>query len=116
MPVHGSPWTGLCLVSEINHRDLNEVLQHRVHVYEWNGEELDPVLGGCGLQVEDRVGLLSPPVEVTVAALGDRFGPGAARWYERLRATVPEALLDAVTATAIPQVAVEVLYVCRRAS
>jgi hypothetical protein len=90
-------------------------LQHRVHVYEWNTEELIPVLQRqCGLVVDECVGLLSPAAQRLVEALDARFGAGAAQWYQRLRASVPAALLDSVAAAAIPEAATEVLYVCRR--
>ncbi|MDQ7904695.1 class I SAM-dependent methyltransferase [Phytohabitans sp. ZYX-F-186] len=89
-------------------------LQHRVHVYEWNTAELEPVLAECGLVVTDRVGLLCPPVEQVAAALTAQYGDGACAWYQHLRQSVPAALLDAVVAAVIPQAATEVLYVCRR--
>ncbi len=90
-------------------------LQHRVHVYEWNTDELMPVLTQqCGLVVEEQVGLLSPDSDRLTQALFTRYGTGAVEWYQRLQATVPGALLDAVAAAAVPEVAVEVLYVCRR--
>jgi hypothetical protein len=89
-------------------------LQHRVHVYEWNTDELMPVLADCGLVVEEQVGLLSPPPDQVGPALLAHFGDGATAWYRRLHATVPPALLDAIAAAAVPEVATEVLYVCRR--
>jgi SAM-dependent methyltransferase len=94
--------------------DLPRPLQYRVHVYEWNTAELEPVLAECGFVIEEQVGLLPPPAEQTIAALTAAFGDGACAWYERLRATVPAALLDTVAAAAIPHAAMEVLYVCRR--
>ena len=90
-------------------------LQHRVHVYEWNTEELVPVLQReCGLVVEEQVGLLSPGPDRLTEALSARYGLSAVQWYQRLRAAVPPALLDPVAAAAVPEVAAEVLYVCRR--
>ncbi len=90
-------------------------LQRRVHVYEWNTDELMPVLTQqCGLVVEDQVGLLSPDPDRLSQALFTRYGFGAVEWCRRLRATVPAALLDTVAAAAVPEVAAEVLYVCRR--
>lgn len=89
-------------------------LQYRVHVYEWNSAELEPVLAECGLVVEERVGLLPPPHGRVTAALAAQFGDGARAWYQRLRDCVPTALLDTVVAAAIPDQAMEVLYVCRR--
>ncbi|ROO51618.1 methyltransferase family protein [Micromonospora sp. Llam0] len=91
-------------------------LQYRVHVYEWNIAELEPVLADCGLTVEHRVGLLPPPAGQAAAALTARFGTGAAEWYEQLRVTVPPALLAPMVAAALPEAATEVLYVCRRAT
>jgi SAM-dependent methyltransferase len=89
-------------------------LQYRVHVYEWNNAELEPVLAECGLVVEEKVGQLSPPADQVAAALAERFGDGARQWYQRLRETVSPALLDTVAAAAIPDAAMEVMYVCRR--
>jgi SAM-dependent methyltransferase len=90
-------------------------LQHRVHVYEWNSEELVPVLmQHCGLVVEEQVGLLSPAPDRLARALCSRYGAGAAQWYQQLRVSVPGSLLDAVAAATVPEVATEVLYVCQR--
>lgn len=89
-------------------------LQYRVHVYEWNTSELEPVLSDCGLVVTERVGLLAPPPEQVHAALATQFGHGAGAFYERLRQTVPAALLNPLAAATVAQVATEVLYVCRR--
>jgi SAM-dependent methyltransferase len=89
-------------------------LQYRVHVYEWNTAELEPVLAECGFVIEERVGLLPPPSDQVAAALTAQFGDGACAWYQRLRESVPAALLDTVVAAAIPHAATEVLYVCRR--
>jgi SAM-dependent methyltransferase len=88
-------------------------LQHRVHVYEWNTDELTPALQQCGLVVEDQVGLLSPDPDRLTQALEVRYGTGAAQLYQRLQSTVPGPLLDAIAAAAVPEVATEVLYVCR---
>jgi len=89
-------------------------LQHRVHVYEWNSDELLPVLADCGFAVHDVVGLL-PPVSADVpGVLSDEYGPAAARWYERMRQVVPEPFLGPVVASALPGCAAEVMYVCTR--
>lgn len=89
-------------------------LQYRVHVYEWNTAELEPVLAECGLVVHEQIGLLPPMPEQVTGALAAQFGAGAAGWYQRLRETVAPALLNTVVAAALPQYAMEVLYVCRR--
>lgn len=89
-------------------------LQYRVHVYEWNTAELEPVLTDCGFEVEEQVGLLPPDPERVIEALTTAYGASACAWYRRLRETVPAALLATVVAAAIPQAATEVLYVCRR--
>lgn len=91
-------------------------LQHRVHVYEWSDAELRDVLAEAGLEVEAVVGLLPPPEADLAAALTQTYGPGAASWYRDLRAVVPSPFLDAVSAAATPDVAVELLYVCARAA
>lgn len=89
-------------------------LQYRVHVYEWSREEVEHVIGGAGLIIEDVMGLLPPAPDATVAALTDRYGEAAAAWYRDLVERVPKALLDTVSAVAVPDVATELLYVCRR--
>ncbi|WP_083507165.1 bifunctional 2-polyprenyl-6-hydroxyphenol methylase/3-demethylubiquinol 3-O-methyltransferase UbiG [Frankia sp. ACN1ag] len=89
-------------------------LQYRVHVYEWSREEVEQVIGGAGLIIEDVMGLLPPTPDATVAALTDRYGQAAAAWYRDLVERVPRALLDTVSAVAVPDVATELLYVCRR--
>lgn len=87
-------------------------LQHRVHVYEWSDAELREILADLGLTVDVVVGLLPPEPTDLAAALARTYGPGAAIWYERLREAVPAAFLDTVSAATVPEVAVELLYVC----
>jgi SAM-dependent methyltransferase len=89
------------------------LLQHGVHVYEWSDTELRLVLEEIGLMVEDAVGLLPPSLETATAALAARYGDGAAAWYARLAETVPEPFLAPVSAAALGDAAVEILYVCR---
>ncbi|MGC4856865.1 class I SAM-dependent methyltransferase [Micromonospora sp. DT4] len=89
-------------------------LQYRVHVYEWSREEITQMLAEAGLVIEDVMGLLPPAPEVLAASLTHRYGNAAAGWYRDLVERVPKALLDAVSAVAVPDVATELLYVCRR--
>lgn len=89
-------------------------LQHRVHVYEWSREEIDQVVSDAGLVVEDVMGLLPPKPPVLEAALAERYGSGAAAWYRDLLDRVPEAMLGTIASVAVPTVATELLYVCRR--
>jgi SAM-dependent methyltransferase len=89
-------------------------LQHRVHVYEWSDAELRDTLADVGLAIEQVVGLLPPPADDLAAALEHAYGPGAAAWYRDLCDVVPAAFLDAVSAATVPDVAVELLYVCSR--
>jgi SAM-dependent methyltransferase len=89
-------------------------LQYHVHVYEWNYDELAPVLSDCGLEIEETIGLLPPEPDQLAAELDARFGPGAGAWYQHARERIPAAFLDAVAAVAAPGVAAELLYVCRR--
>lgn len=91
-------------------------LQYRVHVYEWSRDEVEQVIGEAGLVVENVLGLLPPAPDLLAAALADRYGDAAAAWYRDLVERVPKALLDAVSAVAAPEVATELLYVCRRPS
>jgi len=89
-------------------------LQYRVHVYEWSRDEVEQVIRGAGLVIEDVMGLLPPAPDVLAAALTGRYGDAAASWYRDLAGRVPKALLDTVCAVAVPGVATELLYVCRR--
>lgn len=89
-------------------------LQHRVHVYEWNSDELLPVLADCGFAVQDVVGLLPPVSADCSEIINSAYGPGAARWYDRMRQVVPEPFLGPVVASAMPGNAAEVMYVCTR--
>ncbi|MEU8075881.1 methyltransferase domain-containing protein [Catellatospora citrea] len=91
-----------------------KLLQYGVHVYEWDDLELREVLADCGLEIVEEIGLLPPAADSVVAGLDQRFGPGAGAWWNRLRALVPAAMLDVVTAAALPDLAAEVMFVCRR--
>jgi SAM-dependent methyltransferase len=89
-------------------------LQYRVHVYEWSPEEIATVLGQTGLVTEDVMGLLPPEPDLLAAGLTSRYGDEAAAWYRDLARRVPKALLDTVSAVAVPGLATELLYVCRK--
>lgn len=89
-------------------------LQYRVHVYEWSRNEIEQVTGEAGLVIEDALGLLPPEPDPLAAALADRYGDPAAAWYRDLAGRVPRALLDTVSAVAVPRLATELLYVCRK--
>jgi SAM-dependent methyltransferase len=89
-------------------------LQHRVHVYEWNSDELLPVLVDCGFAVQDIVGLLAPVSADISEIISSVYGPAAARWYERMRQVVPAPFLGPAVASALPGYAAEVMYVCTR--
>jgi SAM-dependent methyltransferase len=89
-------------------------LQYRVHVYEWSREEIQDVIAGVGLIVEDVMGLLPPDPDVLAIDLSNRYGPAAVAWYRDLSARVPKAFLDTISAVAVPDTATELLYVCRR--
>lgn len=89
-------------------------LQYRVHVYEWSRGEVTQAVEAAGLVVEDVMGLLPPGPEQVASELNDRYGAGAVDWYRDLAARVPKALLDTVSAVAVPDQATELLFVCRR--
>lgn len=91
-----------------------KLLQYGVHVYEWDPQELREVLASCDLEVVEEIGLLPPPVESISVALDQRFGSGAGAWWSRLREVVPAPVLDVVAAAALPALAAEVMFVCRR--
>lgn len=89
-------------------------LQHRVHVYEWHHTELIPVLEEAGLEVQDRIGLLAPVPDDFTRGLEEAYGTAALLWYSRLSQVIPSPFLDIVEAAALPDLATEVLYVCKR--
>jgi len=91
-----------------------KLLQYGVHVYEWDAAELRDVLGDRGLAVAGEIGLLPPDSATVSAGLREAYGDAAADWYARLRETVPAAILDTVAAAALPRLAAEVMFVCRR--
>lgn len=68
----------------------------------------------AGLVVDDVMGVLPPEPDEVIAELAERYGTGAADWYRHLAARVPKALLDTVSAVAVPDRATELLFVCRR--
>lgn len=87
-------------------------LQHRVHVYEWDREELEAELQRLGFLILGCYGLLSPDQEIVSTALLERFGPGTLAWFELLQAFVPQPFLNPLCAVALPEVATELFYVC----
>lgn len=91
-----------------------KLLQYGVHVYEWDAAELRDVLGDRGLAVAGEIGLLPPDSATVSAGLREAYGDAAADWYARLHETVPAAILDTVAAAALPRLAAEVMFVCRR--
>jgi SAM-dependent methyltransferase len=93
--------------------DPPRLLQHGVHVYEWADRELRDLLADAGLSVLDAIGLLPPAPQITSRVLADQYGPGAAQWYDRLAATIPEPFLATVSAAALGPAAAEIMYVCR---
>lgn len=90
-------------------------LQYRVHVHEWDRNELLSTLRSFDLRVIHSIGLLPPRDEHSVVeALADRFGSRAVAWYQEMRASVPAEFFYPVLASAFPGVANEVLYICER--
>ena len=89
-------------------------LQHRVHVYEWDREELEEELSRLGFLILGCYGLLSPDQKVLSNAVLERFGPGALTWLETLQAFVPHPFLNPLCAIALPEVATELFYICAR--
>lgn len=87
-------------------------LQHRVHVYEWDREELEEELHRLGFLILGCYGLLSPDQKVVSTALLERFGPGASAWFETLQAFLPHPFLNPLCAVALPEVATELFYIC----
>jgi SAM-dependent methyltransferase len=91
-----------------------KLLQYGVHVYEWSADELIGAVEDAGMQVVESFGLLPPDAQSVHDGLAGRYGIGAAQWYARLQATVPAAVLQTVAAAALPELASELMLVCRR--
>jgi SAM-dependent methyltransferase len=87
-------------------------LQHRVHVYEWDRDDLEGELQRLGFTILGCYGLLSPDPAVVSTALLERFGPGAVAWFETLQAFLPLPFLNPFCAVALPEVATELFYIC----
>ena len=94
--------------------DPPRVLQHGVHVYEWEDSELRAVLAGAGLAVTDTIGLLPPAPQTIRQILARQYGPSAADWYTRLAEIIPQPFLATVSAAALGPAAAEIMYVCQR--
>lgn len=87
-------------------------LQHRVHVYEWDREELEEEMQRLGFTILGCYGLLSPDPVIFSAALYKRFGPGAVAWFKAMQTFLPLPFLNPLCAAALPEVATELFYVC----
>ncbi|MEO6890601.1 MAG: class I SAM-dependent methyltransferase [Ktedonobacteraceae bacterium] len=90
-------------------------LQHRVHIYEWGKAEVEGVLKQCHLTITACYGLLPPADALLADAIVARFGDGAGAWFQQMQQGVPHAFLAPIVATAFPEVATELLYVCQKA-
>ncbi len=88
-------------------------LQYKVHVYEWDREEIEGVLNEAGLQIENSIGLLPPEDEILEPAIKSRFGISSVAWFREMRKFIPAPFLASVSAVCFPVVAKELLYVCK---
>jgi ubiquinone/menaquinone biosynthesis C-methylase UbiE len=93
---------------------LPRQLQHRVHIYEWGREELEQVLATLHLTIIARYGLLPPADDVLTPVIASRFGEGAAAWFQDMQRSVPPAFFAPIMASSFPEVATELLFVCRK--
>jgi len=89
-------------------------LQYKVHVYEWDRDELKEVLKENGLKIVECIGLLPPPDAILESTIKSKFGTSGVAWFEEMRDRVPYAFLAPVMAACFPSVAKELLYVCRK--
>ncbi|BCL79644.1 class I SAM-dependent methyltransferase [Ktedonobacteria bacterium brp13] len=89
-------------------------LQHRVHIYEWDQTELEEELMKIGFEVIARYGLLpSGDNSQIITTLNNHFGSGASLWFEEMQKSIPAPFLGPFVASALPEIATELLYVCR---
>ena len=96
-------------------RDAIRRLQYSVHVYEWDRAELEAVLTSAGLDIVDCFGLLPPDTDIAVVnSLRRRYGDGAVSWYRAMEARVPCQFIATTVAVAFPDIARELMFVCRK--
>lgn len=89
-------------------------LQYKVHIYEWDNKKLKKVLKENGLKILKIIGLLPPSNEILKLAIKLKFGTAGITWYQEMQDRVPHEFLSPIVTTCFPNVAKEVLYICKR--
>jgi SAM-dependent methyltransferase len=90
-----------------------ERLQYKVHVYEWDQQELQVAVEGIGLEVHEKIGLLPPEHSELESVLVHRFGNGALAMWREMADKVPAEFLDPVMASVTSVAAREILFSCQ---
>lgn len=70
------------------------------------------MLAMFGLTIIACYGLLPPDDVLLEGTIAARFGEDARQWFHAMRVGVPRALLAPILASAFPEVATELLFVC----
>lgn len=89
-------------------------IQYRVHIYEWDYEEVRECLAKNNFEIVEEIGLLPPNDLGCEKLLEEKFGKGAGKWLEDLRAKLPEAFISTIMAASIPESSKEILYICKK--
>jgi SAM-dependent methyltransferase len=87
-------------------------IQYKVHIYEWDYEEIKICLNQNDFEILEEVGLLPPNDFDCKELLDAKFGSGAGKWLEDLRKKVPEPFMATIIAASIPDFSKEILYIC----
>lgn len=88
--------------------------QYKVHVYEWDRQELLHLLSEIGLIVKYEIGLLPPIDEILSKEISEYFGEKALLWYETMKERIPFPFLSTILASSFPSVAKETMFVCKK--
>lgn len=88
--------------------------QYKVHIYEWELQELESALSEEGFNILQMIGLLPPAIFELSVEIARKYGDGASRLLQEISRVVPESFWAPIIASALPKIAREVLIVCRK--
>lgn len=89
-------------------------LQYKVHVYEWEKEELELEMVKCGFDIVDRIGLLSEDINVLLSNIQEKYGTQTKELIEEILNKIPREFVEPVITSAFPCLSKEILYVCKK--
>lgn len=88
-------------------------LQYKVHIYEWDNEELISNLENIGFKIKERIGLL-PNMDTLVSDAEYLYGKQTSSFIKDLIKKVPKEFLEPVLASCFPDSSKEILYICTK--